>query len=92
MDIERFVLPACADLVRLTSEMCLGETPFERSQEFIRSTARSVRQRSSIPRGVGVLVRALGGGAGDRAVCCWRWYCAPQFECVHSWASGMSCR
>ena len=62
MDIERFVLPACADLVRLTSEMCLGETPFERSQEFIRSTARSVRQRSSIPRGVGVLVRALGGG------------------------------
>ena len=62
MGIQRFVLPACADLVRLTSEMCLGETPFERSQEFIRSTARSVRQRSSILRGVGVLGRALGGG------------------------------
>ena len=62
--IERFVLPACADLVRLTSQVCLGETPFERSQEFIRSTARarSVRQRSSILRGVGVLGRALGGG------------------------------
>jgi hypothetical protein len=63
--IKRFVLPACVDLVRLTScasQMCLGETPFERSQEFIRSTARSVRQRSSIPRGVVVLGRALGGG------------------------------
>ena len=60
--IERFVLPACADLVRLTSEMCLGGTPFERSQETIRLAARSVQQRCSIPRGVGVLVRALGGG------------------------------
>ena len=38
------------------------ETPFERSQEFIRSTARPMRQRYSIPRGVGVLARALGGG------------------------------
>ena len=64
MGIERFELPACADLARLimTSEICLGETLFERSQEFIRSTARPVRQRCSIPRGVGVLVRALGGG------------------------------
>ena len=62
MGIERFVLPACADLVRLTSEMCLGGTPFERSQETIRLAARSVQQRCSIPRGVGVLVRALGGG------------------------------
>ena len=62
MGIQRFVLPGCADRVRLTSEMCLGGTPFERSQEFIRSTARPVRQRSSILRGVGVLVRALGGG------------------------------
>ena len=62
MGIQRFVLPGCADRVRLTSEMCLGGTPFERSQEFIRSTARSVRQRSSILRGVGVLGRALGGG------------------------------
>ena len=61
MGIQRFVLPACADLMHLTSEMCLGETPFERSQEFIRSTARSVRQRNSILRGVGVLGRALGG-------------------------------
>ena len=60
--IERFVLPACADLARLTSEMCLGETPFERSQETTRLAARSVRQRSSILRGVGVLGRALGGG------------------------------
>ena len=42
--------------------MCLGETPFERSQETIRLAARSVQQRCSIPRGVGVLVRALGGG------------------------------
>ena len=41
--------------------MCLGETPFERSQGVIRSTARSVRQRSSILWGVGVLVRSLGG-------------------------------
>jgi len=60
--IERFVLPACADLARLTSEMCLGGTPFERSQETTRLAARSVRQRSSILRGVGVLGRALGGG------------------------------
>ena len=60
--IERFVLPACADLACLTSQMRLGESPFERSQEFIRSTARPVRQRCSIPRGMGVLVRALGGG------------------------------
>ena len=62
--IERFVLPGCADRVCLTSQICLGETPYERSQEFIRSTARSVRQpeRSSILRGVGVLGRALGGG------------------------------
>ena len=70
MDIERFVLPACADLMRLTSEMCLGETPFERGQESIRLAARSVRQRCSIPRGVGVLVRALGGweqGTGPSA-------------------------
>ena len=64
MGIERFVLPACADLVRLISEICLGETHFERSQESIMLAARSVRQRSNIPRGVGVLVRAL--GAGDR--------------------------
>jgi hypothetical protein len=42
--------------------MCLGETPFERSQETTRLAARSVRQRSSILRGVGVLGRALGGG------------------------------
>ena len=60
--IERFVLAACADLACLTSQMCLGETPFERSQETIRLAACSVRQRCSIPRGVGVLVRALGGG------------------------------
>ena len=60
--IERFVLPACADLARLTSQMCLGETPFERSQEIIRSTARLGRHRCSIPRSVGVLVRSLGGG------------------------------
>ena len=44
--------------------MCLGGTPFERSQETIRLAARSVQQRYSIPRGVGVLVRALGGGQG----------------------------
>ena len=62
MGIERFVLPACADLVRLTSEMCLGETPFERSQEFIRLAARLGRPRCSILRGVGILVRSLGGG------------------------------
>ena len=62
MGIQRFVLPACADRVCLTSQMCLGETPFERSQESIRLAARSVRQRSSILWGVGVLVRALGGG------------------------------
>ena len=62
MGIERFVLPACDDLACLTSEMCLGGTPFERSQETTRLAARSVRQRCSIPRGVGVLVRALGGG------------------------------
>ena len=61
MGIERFVLPACADLARLTSEMCLGETPFERGQEFIRSTARSGRHRCSILRGVDILVRSLGG-------------------------------
>ena len=42
--------------------MCLGETPFERSQETIRLAARPVRQRCNIPRGMGVLVRALGGG------------------------------
>ena len=42
--------------------MCLGGTPFERSQEFIRSTARLGRPRCSILRGVGVLGRALGGG------------------------------
>ena len=60
--IDRFMLPACADLARLTSEMCLGETPFERSQEFIRSTARSGRHRCSILRGVDILVRSLGGG------------------------------
>ena len=62
MGIERFVLPTCADLASLTSEMRLGETPFERSQETIRLAARSVQQRCSIPRGMGVLVRALGGG------------------------------
>jgi hypothetical protein len=60
--IERFVLPACDDLACLTSEMCLGGTPFERSQETTRLAARSVRQRCSIPRGVGVLVRSLDGG------------------------------
>ena len=62
MGIQRFVLPACADRMCLTSQMCLGETPFERSQESIRLAARPVRQRSSILRGVGVLGRALGGG------------------------------
>ena len=62
VDIERFVLPGCADRVCLTSQMCLGETPFERSQEIIRSTARSGRHRCSILRGVGILVRSLGGG------------------------------
>ena len=41
--IERFVMAACADLACLTSQMCLGETTFERSQESIRSTARPVR-------------------------------------------------
>ena len=60
--IERFVLPACADLACLTSQIFVGGTPFERSQEIIRSTARSVQQRCSIPRSVGVLVRSLGGG------------------------------
>ena len=61
MGIERFVLPGCADRVCLTGEMCLGGTPFERSQETIRLAARSVRQRCNIQRGVGVLVRSLGG-------------------------------
>ena len=61
MGIERFVLPACADLACLTSQIFVGGTPFERSQEIIRSTARSVQQRCSIPRSVGVLVRSLGG-------------------------------
>ena len=53
MDIERFVLPACADLACLTSEICLDGTPFERSQETIRLAARSVQQRCSISGGVG---------------------------------------
>ena len=48
MGIERFVLPACADLACLTSEMCLGGTPFEGSQETIRLAARSVQQRCNI--------------------------------------------
>ena len=59
--IERSVLHTCVERVRLASEICLGQTPFERSQETTRLTARSVRQRYSIPRGVGVLVRSLGG-------------------------------
>ena len=42
--------------------MCLGETPFEPSPETTSLAARSVQQRSSILRGVGVLGRALGGG------------------------------
>ena len=42
--------------------MCLGETPLERVQETIRLAARLVRQRCSIPWGVGGLVRSLGGG------------------------------
>ena len=41
--------------------MCLGGTPFERGQEATRLAARPVRQRSSALRGVGALVRALGG-------------------------------
>ena len=49
-------------LIECCCEMCLGGTPFERGQEAIRLAARSVQQRCSIPRGVGVLVRALGGG------------------------------
>ena len=62
MGIERIVLPACADLACLTSKMCLGGTPSERSQETIRLATRSVQQRCSISRGVGALVWALGGG------------------------------
>ena len=50
MGIERFVLAACADLACLTSQMCLGGTPFGRSQEIIRLAARSVLQRCNIPR------------------------------------------
>ena len=65
--IESFVLPACADLACLTSQMFLGGTPFERSQETIRLAARPVQQRCRIPRGVGVLVRALGGGDKGQA-------------------------
>ena len=69
VDIERFVLPACA-CADLASKMCVGETPFERGQEIIylqyRATARSVRQRCSIPRSVCVLVRALGWGGQGR--------------------------
>ena len=59
--IERFVLPACADLACLTSQIFSGGTPFERSQEFIRLAARVGRLRCSILRGVGILVRSLGG-------------------------------
>ena len=95
MGIQRFVLPACADLVCLTSEMCLGRTPFERSQETTRLAARSVRQAGSAAVSCGAWAfwcGRLAGGAGDRAVCCWRRDCAPCLECVHSWASGMSCR
>ena len=62
MGIERFVLPACADLACLTSKIFSGGTPFERSQEFIRLAARLGRLRCSISRGVGILVRSLGGG------------------------------
>ena len=60
MGIKRFVLPACADLACPTSELCLGETPFERSQEAIRLAARSVQQRCNIPRAWAVW------GGGDR--------------------------
>ena len=64
--IERFVLPGCADRVCLTSQMCLGETPFERSQESIRLAARLGRPRCSILRGVVILVRSLdAGGQGQ---------------------------
>ena len=54
---------ACANLARLTNEMCLGETPFEQSQEITRSTARLVQQRNmqQHPAGQGILARALGG-------------------------------
>ena len=86
--IQRFVQSACVDRVCLTSQMCLGETPFERSQELIRLAARSVRQRSS----VGVLVRALGGGDRRQGRLLPAVALSPQLGSVHSWASGMRCR
>ena len=75
MGIERFVLLACADLVRLTSELCLGGTPFERSQETIRLAARSVQQHCSIPRGAGVLAggQGIGPSAGGGEIVLHAW-------------------
>ena len=74
MGIEKFVLAACADPACLTIQMCLGETTFERRQEFIRPMARPVRQRCSIPRGAAwaFWCGRLAGGTGGRAVCRWQ--------------------
>ena len=44
--VKRLVLPTCVGPARLTSGVCLGGTPFGRSQVSIRSTARPVMQRS----------------------------------------------
>ena len=72
----------------------LGGTPFERSQENIRLAARPVRQRCSISRGMGVLVRALGGGgqgigpsAGGGEIVLHAWN-----VCTRGPRAGMSCR
>ena len=46
-------MPACADLACLTSEMCLGGTPFERSQETIRLAARSTIRLAALHHSAG---------------------------------------
>ena len=57
--IEMFMLPTCAELVRLTNEMCLGGNPLGQVQENTRATPRLGRRGRS-----GAV--AWRGGAGTR--------------------------
>ena len=82
--IERFVLPACVDLGRLTSETCLGETPLEQVQEITRLAARSVRQRAlQYSAGRGRSGAVAWRGTRDRFRAVWWWW--------QSWCTNRAC-
>ena len=67
VDIERFVLSACVDLARLTSEMCLGETPLSGAKSSLGRRHVWIRRAATFRGAWAFWCGRLAGGTGPSA-------------------------